>query len=49
MTEVQELMLYACFGAVSGMFIAEIIVITSAVRRVKAKNRKRKESDTKVD
>ena len=27
MTEFQELMLYTCFGAMTGVFIAEIIVI----------------------
>ena len=56
MTELQELMLYTCFGAMTGVFIAEIIVIiVSAVSWVKDKIRKRKEakktkeSATKVD
>lgn len=56
MTEFQELMLYTCFGAMTGVFIAEIIVIiASAVSWVKDKIRKRKEakktkeSATKVD
>lgn len=53
MTELQELMLYTCFGAMSGMFIAEIIVIiTSAVSLVRDKIHKRKEtgkSGTKAD
>ena len=53
MTELQELMLYTCFGAMSGMFIAEIIVIiTSAVSLVRDKIHKRKEtgeSGTKTD
>ena len=53
MTELQELMLYICFGAMSGMFIAEIIVIiTSAVNLVRDKSHKRKEtgkSGTKAD
>lgn len=44
MTEIQELMLYSCFGALTGVFIAEfIILIASAVSWVKAKIRKRKE------
>lgn len=53
MTEFQELMLYTCFGAMTGVFIAEIIA--SAVSWVKDKIRKRKEakktkeSATKVD
>ena len=46
-------MLYTCFGAMTGVFIAEIIfIIASAVSRVKDKVRKRKEakeSATKVD
>ena len=56
MTEFQELMLYTCFGAMTGVFIAEIIfIIASAVSWVKDKIRKRKEpkktkeSATKVD
>lgn len=53
MTELQELILYTCFGAMSGMFIAEIIVIiTSAVSLVRDKIHKRKEtgeSGTKTD
>ena len=53
MTELQELMLYTCVGAMSGMFIAEIIVIiTSAVSLVRDKIHKRKEtgkSGTKAD
>ena len=56
MTEFQELMLYTCFGAMTGVFIAEIIVIiASAVSWVKDKIRKHKEakktkeSATKVD
>lgn len=45
MTEFQELMLYTCFGALSGMFIAEIIVIiTSAVSLVRDKIHKHKET-----
>ena len=45
MTEFQELMLYTCFGAMTGVFIAEIIVIiASAVSWVKDKIRKRKEA-----
>lgn len=44
MTEFQELMLYTCFGAVTGVFIGELIIlITSAVCWVKQKIRKRKE------
>ena len=56
MTEFQELMLYICFGAMIGVFIAELIfLIASAVSWVKGKIRKRKEakkmreSATKVD
>ena len=53
MTEFQELMLYTCFGAMTGVFIAEIIVIiTSAVSLVRDKIHKRKkteESGTKTD
>ena len=55
MTEFQELMLYTCFGAMTGVFIAEIIfIIASAMSWVKDKIRKRKEvkskeSATKVD
>lgn len=56
MTEVQELMLYTCFGAMTGVFIAELIfLIASAVSWVKDKIRKHKESKktqesaTKVD
>jgi uncharacterized membrane protein YciS (DUF1049 family) len=45
MTEFQELMLYTCFGAMTGVFIAEIIVIiASAVSWVKDKIRNRKEA-----
>ena len=45
MTELQELMLYTCVGAMSGLFIAEIIVIiTSAVSLVRDKIHKRKET-----
>lgn len=40
MTEFQELMLYTCFGAMTGVFVAEIIA--SAVSWVKDKVRKRK-------
>lgn len=44
MTEFQELMLYSCFGALTGVFIAEfIIIIASAVTWVKDKIRKHKE------
>ena len=40
-----RLMLYICFGAMTGVFIAEIIVIiASAVSRVKDKIRKRKDA-----
>ena len=56
MTEFQELMLYTCFGAMTGVFIAELIfLIASAVSWVKGKIHKRKEakkikeSATKVD
>lgn len=53
MTEFQELMLNTCFGAVTGMFIGElIIIITTAVSWAREKIRKRKEvkkSATKVD
>lgn len=53
MTELQELMLYTCVGAMSGMFIAEIIVIiTSAVSLIRDRIHKRKktgESGTKTD
>jgi len=56
MTEFQELMLYTCFGAMTGVFIAELIfLIASAVSWVKDKIHKRKktkktkESATKVD
>ena len=56
MTDFQELMLYTCFGAMTGVFIAELIfIIASAVSWVKGKIRKRKEakkikeSTTKVD
>ena len=45
MTEFQELMLYTCFGAMTGVFIAELIfLIASAVSWVKGKIRKRKEA-----
>ena len=44
MTEFQELMLYSCFGALTGVFIGElVIIIASAVTWVKAKIRKHKE------
>ena len=44
MTEFQELMLYSCFGALTGVFIGELVVlIVSAVTWVKDKIRKRKE------
>lgn len=44
MTEFQELMLYSCFGAMTGVFIAElIIIIASAVSWVKDKIRKHNE------
>ena len=44
MTEFQELMLYSCFGALTGVFIGElVIIIASAVTWVKDKIRKRKE------
>ena len=53
MTEFQELMLYTCFGAVTGVFIGElIIIIATAVSWAREKIRKRKEvkkSATKVD
>ena len=45
MTEFQEVMLYSCFGAMTGVFIAEVIfLIASAVSWVKGKIRKRKEA-----
>lgn len=44
MTEFQEMMLNICFGAMTGVFIAEIIIlIASAVGWVKEKIRKHKE------
>ena len=44
MTEIQELMLNICFGAMTGVFIAEIIVlIASAVDWVKERIRNHKE------
>ena len=47
MTEFQELMLYTCFGAMTGVVIAELIFfIASAVSWVKGKIRKRKEAKT---
>ena len=53
MTEFQELMLYTCFGAMTGVFIAEIILlVASAANWVKDKIHKRKEdkkSATKVE
>ena len=50
MTEFQELMLYTCFGAMTGVFIAEIIVIiASAARWVKDKIRKHKDSKETKD
>ncbi len=45
MTEFQELMLYTCFGAVTGILIAEFIfIIVSAVSWVRDKIRKHKEA-----
>lgn len=45
MTEFQELMLYTCFGAMTGVFIAEFIfLIASGVSWAKDKIRKRKET-----
>lgn len=45
MTEFQELMLYTCFGAMTGVVVAEFIfIIASAVSWVKDKVRKRKEA-----
>jgi hypothetical protein len=53
MTEFQELMLYTCFGAVTGVFIVElIIIIATAISWTKEKICKRKEakkSARKVD
>lgn len=44
MTEFQEMMLNICFGAMTGVFIAELIIlIASAVSWVKEKIRKHKE------
>lgn len=44
MTEFQELMLYTCFGTVTGVFIGElIIIIATVVSWAKEKIRKRKE------
>ena len=44
MTEFQELMLYSCFGTLTGVFIGELVVlIVSAVTWAKDKIRKRKE------
>ena len=45
MTGFQELMLYTCFGAMTGVFIAELsFLIASAVSWVRDKIRKRKEA-----
>lgn len=45
MTELQEMMLYFCFGGMCGVFISEIIIIIEfAVSCVKDKFRKRKEA-----
>ena len=53
MTEFQELMLYTCFGAMTGVIVAEFIfIIVSAVGWVKdniRKHKKAKESATKVE
>ena len=50
MTEFQELMLYTCFGAMTGVVVAEIIfLIASAVSWVKDKIRKRKEKKANPD
>ena len=45
MTELQEMMLYFCFGGMCGVFISEIIIIIEfSVSCVKDKFQKRKES-----
>ena len=53
MTEVQEMMLSVCLGAVTGVLIAEFIfIIVTAVKWLKDKIRKRKEkknTDSKAD
>lgn len=52
MTEFQELMLYTCFGAVTGAFIGELIIIIATAVSWAWEIRKRKEvkkSATKVD
>ena len=44
MTEIQETMLNICFGAMTGVFIAEvIIIIAGAASWIKDKIRKHKE------
>lgn len=45
MSELQEWMLYICFGAMTGVFVAEVIfIIVSAVSWAKEKIRKHKEA-----
>lgn len=50
MTTVQSMMLSICFGAVMGMFIAEVIfIIRCAIEKYKEKKRERMEKKESAD
>lgn len=50
MTEIQNLMLSVCFGAVVGMLIGDLLVIVgSAIHSLKEKHRKRKQAMETAD
>ena len=49
MTEFQELMLYTCFGAMTGVFIASAVSWLKDKIRKRKEAKKTKESATKVD
>ena len=50
MTEIQEVMLHICFGAITGVFLGEVIVlIASGISWIKDKIRNRKERKKSKD
>lgn len=50
MTEIQELMLYTCFGAMTGVIVAEFIfIISTFIGWVRDKVRKHKEAKKSKD
>jgi hypothetical protein len=50
MTEIQELMLYTCFGAMTGVIVAEFIfIVASFIGWVRDKVRKHKEAKKSKD